>query len=688
MRFKSYNPILMILCFIAVQIAAVPAQSVETAGLYLTDKVSIRHVDEQPETATIERQKYEFSADQLSPTGGDKDANAVSYLHPALTDDGSGNLIRLYEFFDGVSPISTMFVNGSDDDGLNWTECCWYDLYGSTYPSLDYWGAFTQFFGTFVPPSSFYNGSALMLLEFDDPTDPLTWDVYWAPYSLLGWYGMTMVDIACNSGGESWEYGFHSAILSRVYPSEATLRDAPHIFYLFNSSGTTAGSHFSNVDSCKTTSADIDPITLKTYAVYDRFEWEKDQYQMFVRQDVFSDWSAGTDAAELMFGDTNSHMRYPAIAAYDNNVVLVAAVYQDSLPGNVDLVCWSTNVGDVDSLYTVTPVAVTADSENFPELSHVENSTFVCCFVKNDALLATRTTDNGFTWSLPEQVSADSESVVADYRAADIGDGGAKVIYEFTLTGSDHVHIGIVSLLTLDSDGDGVFFFDDNCPDVPNALQTNSDTDIFGDACDNCPNFSNPLQEDFDGDGIGDSCDVCPFDSLNDPDGDAVCETIDNCPGWPNPLQEDMDADGAGDACDNCAMVYNPYQEDVDDDDIGDSCDTCTDIDGDGFGNPGFPANTCPDDNCPLTFNPSQADSNSDNIGDACDHACGDADGSGAVDIDDPVFLINYIFAGGPPPENPAAADPDCSGATDIDDVVYLIAYIFSSGPAPCVSCP
>jgi len=61
----------------------------------------------------------------------------------------------------------------------------------------------------------------------------------------------------------------------------------------------------------------------------------------------------------------------------------------------------------------------------------------------------------------------------------------------------------------------------------------------------------------------------------------------------------------------------------------------------------------------------------------------GDADGSGAVDIDDVVYLIAYIFSGGPAPDPIGSGDPDCSGATDIDDVVYLIAYIFSGGPPP-----
>jgi hypothetical protein len=58
----------------------------------------------------------------------------------------------------------------------------------------------------------------------------------------------------------------------------------------------------------------------------------------------------------------------------------------------------------------------------------------------------------------------------------------------------------------------------------------------------------------------------------------------------------------------------------------------------------------------------------------------GDCDCSGDVDIDDVVYLIAYIFSGGPEPQ----ANPDCQGEVDIDDVVYLINHIFSSGPAPC----
>lgn len=66
---------------------------------------------------------------------------------------------------------------------------------------------------------------------------------------------------------------------------------------------------------------------------------------------------------------------------------------------------------------------------------------------------------------------------------------------------------------------------------------------------------------------------------------------------------------------------------------------------------------------------------------------CGDGDNSGGVDIDDVVFLIQYIFAGGPAPEPLEVGDADCSGGVDIDDVVYLIQYIFGGGPVPCEGC-
>lgn len=64
-----------------------------------------------------------------------------------------------------------------------------------------------------------------------------------------------------------------------------------------------------------------------------------------------------------------------------------------------------------------------------------------------------------------------------------------------------------------DADGDGICEADgdavDNCPDVANTDQANSDGDSIGDACDNCPAVDNEDQADDDSDGIGNVCDDC-----------------------------------------------------------------------------------------------------------------------------------------------------------------------------------
>jgi len=65
-------------------------------------------------------------------------------------------------------------------------------------------------------------------------------------------------------------------------------------------------------------------------------------------------------------------------------------------------------------------------------------------------------------------------------------------------------------------------------------------------------------------------------------------------------------------------------------------------------------------------------------------HICGDADANGVVNISDAVYLISYIFAGGPAPSPLAAGDVDCNAVANISDAVSLISYIFAGGSPPC----
>ncbi len=62
----------------------------------------------------------------------------------------------------------------------------------------------------------------------------------------------------------------------------------------------------------------------------------------------------------------------------------------------------------------------------------------------------------------------------------------------------------------------------------------------------------------------------------------------------------------------------------------------------------------------------------------------GDADGNLFISVSDAVYLLYYIFAGGPAPAPLEVGDVNCDGIVSISDVVYLINYIFAGGPAPC----
>lgn len=66
----------------------------------------------------------------------------------------------------------------------------------------------------------------------------------------------------------------------------------------------------------------------------------------------------------------------------------------------------------------------------------------------------------------------------------------------------------------------------------------------------------------------------------------------------------------------------------------------------------------------------------------------GDVDGSGELNISDPIASLAYQFAGGPTPSCGDAADDDDSGEINISDPIYSLAYQFAGGPAPAEPFP
>lgn len=290
-----------------------------------------------------------------------------------------------------------------------------------------------------------------------------------------------------------------------------------------------------------------------------------------------------------------------------------------------------------------------------------------------------------------------------------------------------------------DVDGDGILNASDNCPMVANNDQLDVDGDTVGNVCDNCMNTPNRDQADYDGDDIGDVCDDCT-DSDNDGYGDPgfalnTCQD-DNCPFVANPGQEDDDNDLIGNACDNCPVHYNPGQEDEWDDGVGDLCDGHVHIYpgdlpdtiylgepfeyfftavgaqepytwfkqggdlplgtyfeggtvGRIYGTPTWKATyyftiRCEDDGTPME---------SDTVYNLRlivadppepDYICGDANADELTNITDAVYLIQFIFNGGPEPQPIESGDTNCDELVNITDAVYLIQFIFNGGPPPC----
>lgn len=76
---------------------------------------------------------------------------------------------------------------------------------------------------------------------------------------------------------------------------------------------------------------------------------------------------------------------------------------------------------------------------------------------------------------------------------------------------------------------------------------------------------------------------------------------------------------------------------------------------------------------------------------DGCVKVCqfvGDVNADNRITISDVVYMINWIFGGGPEPiPDQFVGDVNCDATANVSDVVYLINYIFAGGPAPCGPC-
>ena len=173
-----------------------------------------------------------------------------------------------------------------------------------------------------------------------------------------------------------------------------------------------------------------------------------------------------------------------------------------------------------------------------------------------------------------------------------------------------------------DSDNDWISNLKDNCKNIYNPQQKDSDGDWIWDKCsdvdsdwiiwekDNCPYIYNPNQKDINRNNVWDKCEF-------DKDKDWIFDKLDNCINTPNPEQLDKDKDNIWDKCDN-SIYYNPRQIDKNNNWIWDITEEKEKYLKENDDDKDWIINN--KDNCKKIANSNQIDTDKDWIWDLCDN--------------------------------------------------------------------
>lgn len=65
-------------------------------------------------------------------------------------------------------------------------------------------------------------------------------------------------------------------------------------------------------------------------------------------------------------------------------------------------------------------------------------------------------------------------------------------------------------------------------------------------------------------------------------------------------------------------------------------------------------------------------------------NVCGDVNCDESINVSDAVYIINYVFAGGPDPMPMVAGDTNCDSSCNVSDAVWIINHVFLGGNSPC----
>lgn len=382
------------------------------------NKATVVTLDSEPQHLSIQREE-DTNPTNPGPAiiGNPAFAFPENQLHPAFARTDSGLIMAAYYNQD----LDNIVFTGSNNDGASFLNGLSWDI-GGDYPSIKRWEG-SRFFGTFVTDSTDNDGGVCYLFESTNPTQPLSYNLIKMDFSSQGWHDMIDADIACNNQQDEWEWGAHSFVISITLEDGYT--NVPAILFADpDDPDNSVVLSWYWLEGCAHCDIEIDPVTQIMYAVYDWNNAKSGKWELLVRVLDMTDPLGTNDNMHIITG--NGNLQYPAVAAYDNNLYILAETDEN---GNKDIICYYSEDGMPNLLTKF--VANTVDDERYPDIRRFEGTPSVAAtFVKENNIYATMT--GGENWDNPWQINNNDDIVVEEYKTSDLCDSAKKAMWEET----------------------------------------------------------------------------------------------------------------------------------------------------------------------------------------------------------------------------------------------------------------
>jgi hypothetical protein len=409
-----------IFCMIALAIAGLLITSVSSIPVQKSDDTSLdftivasSKTPQKISVPTTYLTQAPKDVDRLPIFGDPAFFEVGNQLHPALGVSGAKHMTA-YKDEDLANIIWTF----SADGGSTYDPGVYYDN-GGDYPSIKQWSG-TKFHGTYVTDFMDLNGGPTYLFTCYDPTDVDGYEMVFWDWSSYGWSDMIDADIACDSNQEEWEWGISSYVTSTTYGDGYT--DGPTITYMDEVTSGSGWISWYYYDGCDHCDAGMDNSIAYSYAVYDYEDTTAGNFKLLCRVNDFAEIMNGYD--QMFEIDTGSDLKYPAVAAGDGNIVILAQTNEN---GNEDIICfYGSDLSSMSSTFVVD----TVDDEMYPDVRHLGGDKFMCTYVKGGAIYALTSNDAGATWVDEFMVSDGAEDVDEEYKTSDLSEAALKAMYQ------------------------------------------------------------------------------------------------------------------------------------------------------------------------------------------------------------------------------------------------------------------